>query len=199
MPTIITHAAFGAALIKAVYGKSTDNKGHSYWRTLVAAAVLAMLPDIDSVGFFLGVPYKHLFGHRGFTHSIVFALLVSFVALIPVWKDGWSNVKRGLLFFIVTVSHPLFDMLTDAGLGCAIFAPFNKQRYFFSDDFRGIDTSPIGFNGHVFKVLLNEALILGPLILVLFLSPRSFIKRAILTIFAVIYTYFALTLSVVDV
>lgn len=35
----------------------------------------AVLPDIDSIGFALGIPYGSLFGHRGLTHSLLFALI----------------------------------------------------------------------------------------------------------------------------
>ncbi len=35
------------------------------------------IPDLDAIGFWLGVPYKSFFGHRGFTHSIAFAVLLS--------------------------------------------------------------------------------------------------------------------------
>jgi inner membrane protein len=34
----------------------------------------AMLPDADVLSFGLGVRYESMFGHRGITHSILFAL-----------------------------------------------------------------------------------------------------------------------------
>ena len=35
----------------------------------------AMLPDADVIAFHFGIPYVHPLGHRGLTHSIVFAAL----------------------------------------------------------------------------------------------------------------------------
>ncbi len=35
-----------------------------------------MLPDADVLSFNFGVAYGNVFGHRGFTHSLVFAFVV---------------------------------------------------------------------------------------------------------------------------
>jgi len=48
--------------------------------TAVACAA-SILPDIDALGFMAGIPYGHPLGHRGFTHSIVFALLAGAAAV----------------------------------------------------------------------------------------------------------------------
>ena len=46
-------------------------------RRLLEFGVLAsILPDIDVAAFRFGIPYENMFGHRGFTHSILFAVLV---------------------------------------------------------------------------------------------------------------------------
>lgn len=44
---------------------------------LLTALVLAVLPDLDALGMWLGIPYGHPFGHRGFTHSLPFAAVVA--------------------------------------------------------------------------------------------------------------------------
>jgi inner membrane protein len=43
---------------------------------------LAALPDVDVVGLYLGVPYGSFFRHRGFSHSLCCALLVSLPAAL---------------------------------------------------------------------------------------------------------------------
>ena len=43
----------------------------------VVACAASVLPDIDALGFAAGVPYGHVFGHRGFTHSLFFALMTA--------------------------------------------------------------------------------------------------------------------------
>src|SRR5260370_19911109 len=49
---------------------------------VMAGAIGSILPDVDVAGFGLGIPYGSLFGHRGFTHSIVFALLVAAIGAL---------------------------------------------------------------------------------------------------------------------
>ena len=48
---------------------------------LVAAALLSAMPDLDAIGYFQGVPYEAWNGHRGCTHSLVFAVVVVTVPL----------------------------------------------------------------------------------------------------------------------
>ena len=45
-----------------------------FWLIAICCAVV---PDIDAVGFWMGVPYDSLWGHRGITHSLFFAGLLS--------------------------------------------------------------------------------------------------------------------------
>ena len=42
-------------------------------RLLVLAVFCSMLPDLEVIGFWLGVPYGSVFGHRGFILSLTFA------------------------------------------------------------------------------------------------------------------------------
>lgn len=126
-------------------------------RLLVAGAVAAMLPDADVVGFEFGVRYSDLLGHRGFTHSLLFAAVVGIAGafLAPNHRAlGW------VYLFLATASHGLLDALTDGGLGVAFFAPFDLTRYFFP--VTPIAVSPIGveafFSARGISVLANELL-----------------------------------------
>src|SRR5512142_630583 len=86
---------------------------------------LALLPDADVVAFALGIPYWAPFGHRGASHSIVFALLTALVAFAITRR--W---KTALLVLLTVASHGPLDTLTDGGLGVALFWPFSTHRYF---------------------------------------------------------------------
>ena len=68
MPTILTHPAVPLALALGTGGRLTPP------RLAVAGVICSSLPDVDSLGFWAGVPYASLFGHRGFTHSLFFAV-----------------------------------------------------------------------------------------------------------------------------
>jgi inner membrane protein len=119
----------------------------------------AMLPDADAIAFWFRVPYGSMFGHRGITHSIAFAatvgILVAFVAFRK--ERPYTTSLVALYFFLVTVSHPLLDMLTNGGSGVALFAPFSDERYFWP--WGPIEVSPIGlgfFSERGLAVLLSE-------------------------------------------
>lgn len=108
-------------------------------------AVCSIFPDVDAIGFWLGIPYGHPLGHRGLTHSLSFAAalaaLLTFVAAGP-------QTPRGAVFgflFCCTASHGVIDALTDGGLGVAFLAPFDDARFFFP--WRPIRVSPIGVSG----------------------------------------------------
>ena len=123
-------------------------------------ALCSILPDVDVLGFAFGIRYGSLFGHRGITHSIAFALVVG--ALVGVF--AFRGVRTGLrtrtliiYFTLVTLSHPLLDAMTDGGLGVAFFAPFSAERYFLP--WRPIQVSPIGmgfFSERGLEVLESE-------------------------------------------
>jgi inner membrane protein len=104
--------------------------------------VCSVLPDLDVVGFRFGVPYGHLLGHRGLSHSIAFAVFLS--ACLAWLLPSEAQASRLMLFgflFLSTLSHGLLDALTSGGLGVAFFAPFENSRYFFP--WRPIRVSPI--------------------------------------------------------
>lgn len=140
MPTIFTHAAIGYTVAKLA--GPTDNR-----RVLIAAAALAALPDVDGLWFSI-IPYRHPLGHRGLTHSLLFAAIAgAATALLFVFARGAEPrtflhlTKLIGLFTLSTASHGFFDALTNGGAGVAFFAPFDHTRFFFP--FRPIPVSPM--------------------------------------------------------
>jgi len=52
-------------------------------RVWLVDAVCSVIPDLDVIGFQFGIRYGDFWGHRGFTHSLVFAaVLASAVVLL---------------------------------------------------------------------------------------------------------------------
>ena len=103
------------------------------WPAVGAAALwsgLSLLPDADVVGFRLGVHYADNWGHRGATHSFVFAGLAALAVLALARAVRLPARRTALIAFAVVASHPLLDTLTDGGLGCALLWPFSHQRFF---------------------------------------------------------------------
>lgn len=126
---------------------------------VVAGAICSMIPDLDVIGFKFGIRYNDMLGHRGFTHSIIFAAALAALLSFTLFRNGELNLWLIFLFlFLSTLSHPLLDMLTNGGLGIALFAPFSNARFFFP--WRPIEVSPIGigsfFSEWGIRVILSE-------------------------------------------
>lgn len=152
MPTIFSHPAVPLALGFGL-GKELVSR-----RLLLAGVTASILPDLDVVAFSLGIPYEHEFGHRGFSHSFVFAALV---ALLGACAHRWlhSSFGRAFIFlFLATASHGMLDALTNGGLGIAFLWPWSDERYFLR--YQVIEVSPIGpsqfFSRWGMKVILSE-------------------------------------------
>ena len=140
MATLFTHALVGAAL-----GQTAGRDWRKDWRFWGLMTACSILPDIDSIGFHLGVPYGSLWGHRGMTHSLLFAALLA-ACLAARFQDLFPPPwKLATLLFVITASHGVLDAMTDGGLGVAFFSPIAPDRYFFP--WRPIHVSPIGVRG----------------------------------------------------
>lgn len=154
MPTIFTHAIFAA-----VSGKAFLKKSISSWFWFLMA-VCAIIPDADVIGRYFGVGRGSMFAHRGFTHSIAFAILFGGLTALfahKFIKTGLSIGKLFVFFALATFSHPLLDMLTNGGSGVALFAPLSNERFAFP--WRPVEVSPIGlrfFSDRGWTVILSE-------------------------------------------
>jgi inner membrane protein len=139
MPTAFSHAVAGLGIAACFCAPETP-KG--LW---ALGALCAALPDIDVLGFRFGIPYGSVWGHRGFTHSIAFAAALAGLIVLLGFRQGTPGLSPGrlwLFLFLATVSHGLLDMLTDGGLGIALFAPFENRRFFFP--FQPIEVASFG-------------------------------------------------------
>ena len=139
MASVFAHAFTAATLALAA------TPGRWLPRVVALAVLCSILPDLDVAGFGLGVRYGDFFGHRGFSHSLVFAALTAGL-VTPLCFRGprWQGlrVRIALLLFVVTASHGLLDALTNGGLGVAFFSPFDDTRYFLP--YRPVEVSPLG-------------------------------------------------------
>jgi inner membrane protein len=168
MATIISHAIVAGALA------SITSSSVSRSRLTFVLAFLAVLPDLDVIGFRLGIPYGHMLGHRGFTHSILFAVLVAGITPALFFRGTRAFCRRwwelATLAFLATMSHGVLDAFTDAGLGVGFLIPFDETRYF--APWRPLATSPLSViafvNGPALRILANEMVWIGvPLLIVM--------------------------------
>jgi inner membrane protein len=127
----ITQIVLGASVGEAVCGKRAGNKA------LVWGAVAGTIPDLDV----LATPFMDMVDqldfHRGVTHSILFALVVSpllggLVKRIhrhdPATFRDWT-----LVFFLGFVTHALLDCCTT--WGTKLFYPFSDRAISFQNVF----------------------------------------------------------------
>ncbi|MCC6281946.1 MAG: metal-dependent hydrolase, partial [Saprospiraceae bacterium] len=70
MASIFGHIAASSALGYAGFPKEVRPA------TLLLAGFLAFAPDLDVLAFHYGVPYGSQWGHRGWTHSLVFTVVL---------------------------------------------------------------------------------------------------------------------------
>lgn len=162
-------ASFGHVAVGIAAARAYD--GEFRWKTMVALSAFSLAPDLDVIAFKFGIPYAAPFGHRGATHSIAFAVFAGLVAFALTKK--W---KAMLTLFLVVLSHPLLDSLTDGGLGVALFWPFSNERVF--APWTPIPVAPIGkgmLSARGAYVMFVEAAVSLPLI---FLAHVFAPKRA---------------------
>ena len=138
----ITHLVLGAAVGQHLARRPA-------LRPMFYLSLLSLSPDFDVIAFRFGIPYHHPLGHRGFTHSIAFALIIGVV----IWGAQRLNMRQeaslnrsplywGVICGLLTLSHPILDAFTDGGLGVALWWPLSDERIFFSPQW--IPVSPIG-------------------------------------------------------
>jgi inner membrane protein len=82
-----------------------------------------VVPDLD---VFSSAAYGAPLGHRGLTHSLAFALLVSAIAATATFRH--FRAKWWLLvgtFFAIIASHGLLDAMTRGGDDIPLFRPLD--------------------------------------------------------------------------
>jgi inner membrane protein len=121
MPTIYTHAIVGLGSAAAVFPRRTS------WLFWTLSGFLPIIPDFDA---FSSAAYGTPFGHRGFTHSFVFALAVAVLAAGLTFKLFHMKFWILALFFsAITASHGLLDAFTTGGYGILWLWPFSDARF----------------------------------------------------------------------
>ena len=121
-------SAFSHAFVALAMGKAVRNKELGL-RELFLGALCSVVPDLDVIGFHFGIGYGDMWGHRGLTHSVLFAALLA-GSLVAVWyraKPAVAMAGLFLYFFLCTASHGVLDAMTNGGLGVAFFPHSIRQ------------------------------------------------------------------------
>ena len=147
MPSPIAHSIVGGTC----YFASRDS---SKWRTitLLAYIIAASLPDFDIFPVVNGtLQFSNLY-HRGYTHSIFFAVFI-FVIVALFMRIRYKK-KTSPFLLVVLISHGILDFFSfDSpesinGQGVQLFWPLSNEYYI----------SPVTFfRGPKIQDLLNPA------------------------------------------
>lgn len=178
MASLLTHLVVSAALCEMAPLRERPA------RVRVAAVLVAILPDADVWGLRFGIRYGDLWGHRGLTHSLTFALLSGLVVAWVVrrcWRGGPRFAALAALLVPVAASHGLLDAMTHGGgLGVAFFSPFDPTRYYLPA--RPLLVSPIGleyfFTERGMRTLRSEVLwVWLPMAILVVLARLARVRR----------------------
>ncbi|MDC8001716.1 metal-dependent hydrolase [Aequorivita todarodis] len=107
----VTQIVLGAAVGEAVLGKKIGNKA------MALGAIAGTIPDLDVLSSHFTDTVTALEIHRGFTHSIVFAVVFGllFGWLLSLWDKRASLKEWSWFWFLCFVTHPLLDAHTTWG------------------------------------------------------------------------------------
>jgi membrane-bound metal-dependent hydrolase YbcI (DUF457 family) len=165
MPLPVAHSLVGATLAEALLPAQTS---HRDWK-IAFIGCLSLLPDFDFV-LFWGLGFERHW-HRGFTHSIVFALSLGFVLLALF---GWRHLKEVAVCTLALMSHGLLDTLTTInGQGVELLWPFSQARFkaeIFAPTELGLATDNVA---QVMTYLLTISLIEAAVLVPVFLTVRA--------------------------
>ena len=120
MPLPVAHGLLGASLVAAVYPQATQRR---YSFALLAGALFANAADLD---FLLVFAFHSKQWHRGFTHSVGFALVI---CLLLAFLLGRQRLKQALAYGLAFASHGILDYMTSKkGSGVELLWPFSAER-----------------------------------------------------------------------
>jgi len=131
----LTQIVLGAACGEVVLGKKIGNKA------LLFGAIGGTIPDLDvfTSRWLYVNEIDIMTTHRGFSHSILFSIIGTFVfGCIVYWlynkgmrKDTTSRKDWIWLFFLSLFTHIILDSFTP--YGTQLFAPFSHYRVAFNN------------------------------------------------------------------
>ncbi|HYG80999.1 MAG TPA: metal-dependent hydrolase [Pyrinomonadaceae bacterium] len=167
MPLPIAHGLVGASVVAAIHPRPARR----LFLPLLAGAVLANAADLD---FLLVFALRSRAWHRGFTHSIAFALAV---CLLFALSFGWRRIREAAAYGLAFASHAVLDFATTKeGGGLELLWPFSTERLRLG--WWGLSEVPSRLPAaEVLKALATEAALFAPPLLLILLLRRTLAAR----------------------
>jgi membrane-bound metal-dependent hydrolase YbcI (DUF457 family) len=170
MPLPIAHGLIGASIVAVTLPDASPVRN---WKPLLLGAAISTSPDLD---FFLANDW-----HRGFTHSLIFAAIVSLVCFVVA---GLTNIRLAIGCAGAIFSHGLLDFATTRTMpGVELLWPFSTRRFGLGlvDYYQLTGIDPVYFLYHgilrdLLKMVMIELILFVPIFL-LVLSVKWSIKK----------------------
>jgi inner membrane protein len=120
----LTQIVLGASIGEVVLGRKIGNKAMLY------GAIGGTIPDLDVLASHFTDTVSALDIHRGFTHSILFSVIMAplFSWLVTRYESYKNKKHWGWFFFWVFITHPLLDAHTT--WGTQLFWPMDIRLAF---------------------------------------------------------------------
>ena len=163
MPLPVAHGLLGASIVAALHPRLMRR---SYViPLLVGGALLANAADFD---FLLAFAFQSKEWHRGFSHSLVFALL----CLLPALLLGKQRIREMLAYGLAFTLHGILDYVTSKeGSGVELLWPFSRSRLKLG--WCGLSEIPSKQTGvEIIESLALEFLLFVPLLLAVLLLRK---------------------------
>ena len=120
MPLPVAHGILGASLVAALWPRTALDR---IYQPVLIGVLLANAADFD---FGLVYAFGSKTWHRGFTHSIVFALIVFLICVLVVGK---KRIQAASAYGLAFASHAVLDYITTKeGSGVELLWPFSRER-----------------------------------------------------------------------
>lgn len=120
----LTQAVLGAAVAEAAIGRKEGNK------SVLWGVIIGTIPDLDVFVARFFDPVRSLLMHRGFSHSILFILVLTpliGILLSRIYKKSTTSLRHWTtMVFLVLSTHVMLDLFTTYGTG--LFEPFSHFR-----------------------------------------------------------------------
>jgi membrane-bound metal-dependent hydrolase YbcI (DUF457 family) len=161
MPLPIAHGLLGASIVAATLPEASPVRN---WRPLLLGAALSISPDLD---YFFRTDW-----HRGFTHSLFFAAVVSLLCFAAI---RLTNLRMAIALAGAIFSHGLLDFATTKTMpGVELLWPFSTKRFGLGlvDYYHLTGVDPVFFLN---KDVLMDLLKMGVFELIIFLPVFLFV------------------------
>ncbi len=167
MPTPLGHTLTGVIIHTIIRKKRKKKQSCQSWMCLLFCIIFSSLPDIDFIslsnssnGFLLpgvGLSWEN---HHGPTHSLGFVILTMLVVMVVarIFQKNWK--QWGFISGLCVFCHVFMDTLI-VKKGLMLFYPLSTHRISLVTGFPFGYSPEMGFVGFVVISAVEEAIILG--------------------------------------